>query len=64
MRYSACNRFWFELFVEALAMEREQIEQAFDVGLDTGSETPPSIYNFESDEPSEYYNHTYKGGEQ
>jgi hypothetical protein len=47
------------------AMEREQIEHAFDVGYGSGSDAPPRKYPFlEYHEAFEYYNETYKGGEQ
>jgi hypothetical protein len=54
-----------EIFQIAKAMEREQIEHAFDVGYGSGSDAPPRKYpQLEYYEASEYYNETYKGGEQ
>ena len=50
-----------KLKMQAKAMEREQIEHAFDVGYGSGSDAPPRKYpQLEYHEASEYYNKTYK----
>ena len=50
---------WQEEFQQAKAMEREQIEDAYDAGLFDGTmdDVKDRIYK-------QYYNRTYKGGEQ
>ena len=50
---------WQEEFQQAKAMEREQIEDAYDAGLFDGTmdDVKDRIYK-------QYYNETYKGGEQ
>ena len=50
-----------KLKMQAKAMEREQIEHAFDVGYGSGSDAPPRKYpELEYHEAFEYYNETYK----
>lgn len=63
--YTTHGKDAFEALEKAKAMEREQIEHAFDVGYGSASDAPPVKYpHLEYHEASEYYNETYKGGEQ
>ena len=63
--YNADSREFLDEMAKCLELEREQIEHAFDVGYGSGSDAPPRKYPFlEYHEASEYYNDTYKGGEQ
>ena len=55
----------FDLSEQAKAMEREQIENAWDRGQYIGMSFPQGFIdnNFEQDSEA-YYNETFKGGEQ
>jgi len=53
-------RSWDEIFEQAKEMEREQIIDAFGVGCQVES---TRLIGYQ-DMASEYYNETYKGGEQ
>ena len=46
---------WMEVIEQAKAMEREQIEEAYLSGMDS---------TLDERRETEYYNETYKGGEQ
>ena len=53
-----------ELFVEALAMEREQMGEAFDESRFTNQWVVLTESAFQHKSFQDYYNETYKGGEQ
>ena len=49
---------YFDLFQQAKAMEKEQIENAFQLGKWNGYESAKDIS--EMKDPTEYYNETYE----